>query len=296
MKDRSIPQLRSLWRNSSGSPSSFRGHNKTGFENQQKKHEPSHPFCPFGHCKTGIMSPMDMDLLRFTPKKTSSSPAIVMSPMKVDQLRFTPNKTSSSPSILKNPHYSSRKLFGKSNENERTSQAVETDLIAQAMFQEDNQNQFKDQIEDTEQLNQLVQEKDIIFPKLTENKIQRKTAHQIAHPAVKDSANQSKAHDSKPNKIQRIKFNQPDETLKEEKIETLFYCRDNGFKQVFLTYFGLQKHNAQNHSERKLEKIESQCQICLKKVVYLDQHMNLKHRNIKKSQSVKFAYNTSTQI
>jgi hypothetical protein len=69
MKNRSVPQLRSLWRNTSGVLHAYRGHCKTGFENKSLKHDAKETFCPFGHCKSGIMSPMDVDLVLLTPQK-----------------------------------------------------------------------------------------------------------------------------------------------------------------------------------------------------------------------------------
>lgn len=67
LKDRTAPQLRSLWRNTFAGIHFYRGHHKTGFENEFRKHEPLAPYCPFGHCKSGIMSPMDVALILLTP-------------------------------------------------------------------------------------------------------------------------------------------------------------------------------------------------------------------------------------
>ena len=69
MKGRTLAQLRSLWRNSFGGKHFHRGHKKTGFENEFQRHVPSDPFCPFGHCSSGLMSPMDVDLVVLTPQK-----------------------------------------------------------------------------------------------------------------------------------------------------------------------------------------------------------------------------------
>lgn len=71
MKNRTLPQLRRLWRNSLGDTHYYRGHKETGFETEFKIHNPSDQYCPFGHCSSGCMSPMDLDLMHLTPKKIS---------------------------------------------------------------------------------------------------------------------------------------------------------------------------------------------------------------------------------
>ena len=68
IKKRTVPQIRSLWRNTLSGIHYYRGHQKTGFENESQKHEPMVPFCPFGHCKSGLMSRIDVDLVLLTPK------------------------------------------------------------------------------------------------------------------------------------------------------------------------------------------------------------------------------------
>ena len=71
MKNRTLPQLRSLWRNTFGSKHVYRGHKETGFENENQRHDPSSQYCPFNHCQSGLMSPMDLDLVVLTPNKTA---------------------------------------------------------------------------------------------------------------------------------------------------------------------------------------------------------------------------------
>ena len=106
MKGRTLPQLRSLWRNTVGGKHFYRGHNKTGFENEHRVHFPSDPFCPFGHCNSGIMSPMDIDLIVLTPKLDSE-----VLPVETDK---------------KKRMLTSRKLF---EEDEDGSEKVEEDII-----------------------------------------------------------------------------------------------------------------------------------------------------------------------
>ena len=71
MKNRTVAELRSLWRNTFGGKHYYRGDRKTGFENQLQRHSPSSTFCPFEHCGKGLMSPMDLDLILLTPTKTN---------------------------------------------------------------------------------------------------------------------------------------------------------------------------------------------------------------------------------
>ena len=68
IKKRTVPQIRSLWRNTFSGIHYYRGHHKTGYENEAQQHEPVAPFCPFGHCQSGVMSPIDMDLVILTPR------------------------------------------------------------------------------------------------------------------------------------------------------------------------------------------------------------------------------------
>ena len=69
MKNRTVAQLRSLWRNSFQGKHYYRGHIQTGYENESQQHAKSVPFCPFKHCESGFMSPMDIDLIVLTPTK-----------------------------------------------------------------------------------------------------------------------------------------------------------------------------------------------------------------------------------
>ena len=71
MKETTLKQLRCLWRNTFGGKKYYRGHKKTGFENEAQRHTQSDQFCPFGHCSSGVMSPMDIDLIVLTPKRST---------------------------------------------------------------------------------------------------------------------------------------------------------------------------------------------------------------------------------
>lgn len=45
----------------------YRGHSETGYETESKLHSPESPFCPFQHCRPGLMTPFDVDLTVLTP-------------------------------------------------------------------------------------------------------------------------------------------------------------------------------------------------------------------------------------
>ena len=69
LKNRTVGQLRCLWRNTLCGKHYFRGHNKTGFENESHLHEAAEQYCPFAHCQSGVMSKMDVDLIVLTPRR-----------------------------------------------------------------------------------------------------------------------------------------------------------------------------------------------------------------------------------
>ena len=50
LKSRTSSQYKCLWRNLFGSKQVFRGHPKSGYENEFRLHSPSKIYCPFEHC------------------------------------------------------------------------------------------------------------------------------------------------------------------------------------------------------------------------------------------------------
>ena len=64
--------------------------------------------------------------------------------------------------------------------------------------------------------------------------------------------------------------------------EPSFHCKIDDCRRVFQTFFGLESHNTAYHSDTKLEKAESTCPVCKKKVIYLDQHIKAKHSDLQK--------------
>ena len=67
LKNRPASHYKRMWRNALKGNHYFRGHHETGYETESKLHSPAAPFCPFQHCKPGLMSPFDVDLTVLTP-------------------------------------------------------------------------------------------------------------------------------------------------------------------------------------------------------------------------------------
>ena len=73
LKSRTSSQYKCLWRNLFGSKQVFRGHPKSGYENEFRLHSPSKLYCPFEHCSTGIIKPVNplaVDLMLMTPERS----------------------------------------------------------------------------------------------------------------------------------------------------------------------------------------------------------------------------------
>ena len=73
LKSRTSSQYKCLWRNLFGSKQVFRGHPKSGYENEFRLHSPSKLYCPFEHCSTGIIkpvNPLEVDLMLMTPERS----------------------------------------------------------------------------------------------------------------------------------------------------------------------------------------------------------------------------------
>ena len=228
MKGRTLPQLRSLWRNTTGGKHLYRGHMKTGFENEDNIHIPSDPFCPFGHCVSGIMSPMDIDLIVLTPKLNS-----VVIPKKKRIL-------------------TSRKLFEENN--------VESDKAVEDSFDEEDRadSVLTPADEDREEI--------------------------PVHDESKKGVSYGFSKDCNENLEITGKESEVDKRVKSlaDVEEPSFHCKINGCRSVFQTFFGLERHNIAYHSDTKLEKAESTCPVCNKKVIYLDQHIKAKHSDLQK--------------
>ena len=74
-----------------------------------------------------------------------------------------------------------------------------------------------------------------------------------------------------------------DEQFKKES-ELLFVCKVESCGKTFQTFSGFDRNKAVKHPQINVDKEESTCQICSKKVIYLEQHMRAKHSDVQKSQ------------
>ena len=91
LKNRSITQCKNMWQNKLKGKYFYHGHKESGFETEYKVHDTSSTFCPFNHCKQGVLSPFDVDLMLLTPDKQSSQP-VETSSLSVNRRLFTPEK------------------------------------------------------------------------------------------------------------------------------------------------------------------------------------------------------------
>ena len=224
MKQRSIPQLRSLWRNTSGVLHSYRGQCKTGFENETQKHDESEPFCPFGHCKSGIMSPMDVDLVLLTPKKKITN----------------------------------RKLIEEFY-------SEETEIYSK------NEETIKECV-----IEKYVQTEQVKFPEAFNNENQtenEETGYQLTTSVLLQQQQPTQG-------IEKQEYK-----LKIQSKDPVFNCREDGCEKTYATFFGLENHFKKSHVESRLNKIESTCTVCMKKVIYLDQHMKAIHKETQMAQT-----------
>ena len=231
MKDRTMRQLRSLWRNTLGGKDLYRGQHKTGYENDLGMHSPLDPYCPFGHCSSGMMSPMDRDLILLTPKETS--------PIR------SPKKHAAS----------SRKLFHDGNEP-HAPQEISKEL----------KDAPSDMCVDGSK-NETVEEEESVLSSSQDDS--------ALNSSQEDSTNfEVRLEEDESGKVSCSNNN-------EKTSQGLnFSCDICG--KVFHTFFGLERHNADKHSNIMIEKLESTCNICNKKVIYLDQHMKVKHSDVQK--------------
>ena len=227
IKGWTIKQFKSLWRNTSRGKQYHRGHHKTGFENEMQVHLPRDPYCPYGYCSTGVMCPLDQDL-------------IVLTPQKGFDLNSDNQKT-----------FSSRKLFHDKDEEKGANpkSEVSSDINVPPVLEA-----FPNTVDGENDLIGMENEPNI-------------------DPLGSSGINLVEEKEQKGN-------NSAYQIKNKEFEEPTFVCGNCG--KVFQTFFGLERHNADKHSESKLSKIESTCQICLKKVVYLDRHMKSKHSQLQK--------------
>ena len=237
MKDRTLAQLRSLWRNTFGGKHHYRGHKNSGFENGNKRHEPSVQFCPFDHCTSGLMSQMDLDLVVLTPNK-----------MVVNE-GHKPN--------------SSRKLFKDMSGQENMG------IEDEAMDVEERSSNLETVLLETsdkplESLSDIMTTTTDDTPEMDASRSE----------SVEGEGNLAK-------KEMDSDIVGEDEQFKKE-TELLFVCNVESCGKTFQTYSGFGRHKAVKHPQLNVDKEESTCQICSKKVIYVEQHMRAKHSDVQK--------------
>ena len=262
MRNRTIAELRSLWRNNFGGKHYYRGDRKTGFENHQQRHSPSSRFCPFGHCRSGLMSPMDLDLILLTPTKSIQNEKDVKIPKSSRQLfEDEVNLDVNNQSTL-NQELSSKSL---------TSDIIsEVESCVSRIVDLNDENSKDDQKEE-----HRLQEQDII----SELESCKPSAVDLNDENPKDDQMEESGHQ------EQVILSHDNIGEEKDVIGMNFACNIDQCEKNFQTLFGLERHTLIKHSIAKHQKEESTCQLCNKKVIYLDQHMRTIHGNIHKSKT-----------
>ena len=207
MKNRTIGELRSLWRNTFRGKHYYRGDGETGFENHLQRHSRSIKFCPLGHCKSGLMSPMDLDLI--LKEKDVNIPR------------------------------SSRQLFEDEvnpPNQEQNSKPRTFDIPSEVESCDPKIVHFNDENPQDDQMEENSHQEQV---ELSTNNIEEE----------KDGSGMK------------------------------FACNIDQCEKHLQTFVGLERHKLIKHSTAKHQKEESTCQICDKKVIYLDQHMRAKQKS-----------------
>ena len=113
IKGWTVKKMKNLWKNNYGGSASYRGHKTTGFQNKNGMHQPTIDFCPFSHCDSGLLSPMDIDLMILTPEKRKTDNKILSRNLFPDQESSSSTKD---------------KLAGCGNDKDDESKAFEEEL------------------------------------------------------------------------------------------------------------------------------------------------------------------------
>ena len=254
IKARTVPQLRSLWRNTFGGKHYYRGHHKTGFENAFKRHNLSD--CPFRHCDSGIMSQIDVDLIVLTPE--SSKPVVhERGKTLLSRKLFEDN--------LENVNTDENEEEISNQENVNTDEK-EPEGLSRKLFEDNlenvNTDENEEEISNKENVNTDEKESEGLAVTLSEE------IKEVPDPNVNVVGEDLDLY-----------LNKEVKTLKETQ-KPNYICKIDSCGKAFQTFFGFERHIAKEHSEKKLDKEESKCQICNKSYVYLDQHMRAKHSDL----------------
>ena len=249
LKNRSSLQYRALWRNSIRSKNDYRGHHETGYETNLKVHDPSSQFCPFEHCISGVlgpMNPLEMDL-------------ILLKRNPVDKIDVA--KTN-------------RQLFEKEEDHESL---LSTDIQNKETLSSEFENILK-QTQATDREESLPLETDCHAelesnskPSPTKNELKR----QILELIKQNQLTRENIQVVDPTK--KVKGNESSKSF----TPILVKCKIENCGKEFTTIFGLNKHKRKHHSEEKLESNPMQtCTICGKDVVYIDKHIKAVHKDV----------------
>ena len=252
MKNRTLPQLRSLWRNTFGAKHFYRGHKHTGLENENQRHDPSRQYCPFNHCQAGLMSPMDVDLVVLTPNKTVVNE--------------------------KTKHNSSRKLFEEIGVEVNTGN---TEGYKQVVLDEHENDVFEN--ESVENYGNLCQTEESAVMKVEDGKsVEEMEPVILDEHGIDLSESESVENDENLCQTEKSDDMKVEDGKSVEEMEPNFVCKIKDCGKVFQTFSGFDRHKSVKHPQANFDKEESKCPICNKKIIYLEQHLKAKHSHVQK--------------
>ena len=305
LKDLTNSQLRSLWRNTSRNSKSYRGHNITGYENDLQLHENSKIYCPFGHCRVGIMRPLDFDMIQLTTPEQKQLPVA----QKNFDLEFSPvsSFTQHNLSSRSSNKGTIRELFTLeedfSTENETSVKSQDrvcykSDARKERITDIDSEVTLKthfakDSTQMTESRMSLVNTGEMNEGRYIAVNILNDLVSSL--PSVLANISVIKPDQSKVKNRPEFKMEgtlsslgQPFEVSGgssytsgnyEKVISSNISCTVDGCNKVFVTVNGYERHVAVHHENEKVVKLTKRdCDICGKSVKLLDRHIREQHR------------------
>ena len=128
--ERTFLQLKNIWQNAVKGEHYFHGDRDTGFEAQNKLHEPSMIFCPFGHCH---LSPA---LNQITSHKTRESFQVEITTKSSRRKLFTPDQKSE----VEKPSPTKQEI---KEQNKLLHEEIRTLKSSKNLLKDRNENEFK---------------------------------------------------------------------------------------------------------------------------------------------------------
>ena len=240
LKNRPIKQLKNMWRNSSNSTQNFRGNSKTGLETDLLVHSPSSTYCPFNHCKTGILNPIEMDLVLLSPGRIS--------------IPLTDVKSTS------------RQLF-TSELDQREKNKPESEILKDAHsnlvdnpFEEILQKPPCEENQITSNIN--------MQPSPSKEELKKQNKLLLENLQLMKHKYEGNEKSEKEIGKELSNFKKP----------KLLKCKIENCGKEFKSIFGLNKHQKRIHTEEGNIKNEILlCNLCGKEVVWIDKHMKAVH-------------------